>query len=382
MSTEKTGQVEAVEPMEHAAEVAPEAVAEPAGAEAHAEAAAAEAPESAAAEPVAAAETTAQEEVAAPAAAAPATEPAAAPLSETPADGFQHETGFDDGDGEGPATPEDAEPVAKGAKDEFTEIAKTIFYALLIALVLRVLFFQPFTIPSASMEPNLYEGDYIIVSKWNYGYSRHSIPFSPPVIKGRLFNTAPKRGDIVVFKLPRDNRTDYIKRVVGLPGDKIQVRNDRLFINGAAVGDQDAGPIRVSSQFGESFEARKVRETLPGGKTFMTQDWAPDAPADNTGVYTVPAGCYFMMGDNRDNSVDSRFNPGIPTYGRIQDKCGWDSSLDVYVPQQLGVGFVPAENLVGKADLILFSWTPGASLWKPWTWFTHLRPSRFFTVLK
>jgi signal peptidase I len=272
--------------------------------------------------------------------------------------------------------------VAKGAKDEFTEIAKTILYALMIALVLRVLFFQPFTIPSASMEPNLYEGDYIIVSKWNYGYSRHSMPLSPPLFKGRLFNTAPKRGDIVVFKLPREPRVDYIKRVIGLPGDKIQVRNDQLYINGQAVKDVPIGPITVSQAFGEPFTAQKVGETLPNGKTFATQDYSPEGGADNTGVYTVPQGCYFMMGDNRDNSVDSRFNPGIPAYGKVKDQCGWDSSLDVFVSPQLGVGFVPAENLVGKADLILLSWSPGASLWKPWTWFTHLRPSRFFTLLK
>jgi len=255
---------------------------------------------------------------------------------------------------------EDDDPtVKKSAKDEFTEIAKTIFYALLIALVLRILLFQPFTIPSASMEPNLYEGDYIIVSKWDYGYSRHSIPLSPPVIKGRIFGSAPQRGDIVVFKLPRDNKTDYIKRLIGLPGDRIQMRDNRLYINDRPVEDVVRGPIDVDTGYGFRSQALAARETLPNGRTFTIQDFGPGGRLDSTGVYTVPPGHYFMMGDNRDNSIDSR----VPV-------------------QEGGVDLVPAENLVGKANVILFSWKPGASLWKPWTWFTHLRPSRFFTVLK
>ena len=252
----------------------------------------------------------------------------------------------------------DDRDVKKSAKDEFTEIAKTIFYALLIALVLRVLLFQPFTIPSASMEPNLYEGDYIIVSKWNYGYSKHSIPLSPPIIKGRLFGSEPQRGDIVVFKLPRDNKTDYIKRLIGLPGDRIQMRDNRLYINDKLVPDVLVGPVDVDLGQGFTSQATALRETLPNGRTFTIQDFGPGGRLDSTGVYTVPAGHYFMMGDNRDNSIDSRVAPFE------------------------GVGLVPAENLVGKANIILFSWKPGASLWKPWTWFTHLRPSRFFNVLK
>ncbi|MBX7247846.1 MAG: signal peptidase I [Caulobacteraceae bacterium] len=252
---------------------------------------------------------------------------------------------------------EDGEP-AKSAKEETWEIAKTIFYALLIALVLRILLFQPFTIPSASMEPNLYEGDYIIVSKWDYGYSRHSIPLSPPLFHGRILGSQPRRGDIVVFKLPRDNKTDYIKRLIGLPGDRIQMRNNLLYINDRPVTDVVQGRVDVDTGYGFERSATTVRETLPGGKQITIQDFGPDGHLDNTGVYTVPAGYYFMMGDNRDNSIDSR------------------------VEQENGVGLVPAENLIGRADIILFSWKPGASLWKPWTWFTHLRPSRFFHSLK
>jgi signal peptidase I len=260
-----------------------------------------------------------------------------------------------------PHTAEEPEADAPKAKDEFVEIAKTIIYALLIAFVLRVFLFQPFTIPSASMEPNLYEGDYIIVSKWSYGYSKYSMsigPWSPPLPSGRLFNTAPKRGDIVVFKLPRDNKTDYIKRVIGLPGDQIQMKNAQLYINGQPVKDAPIGQLKITSAPGVD-TATEFNETLPNGKTIHTQVFPQGSQLDNTDVYTVPTGYYFMMGDNRDDSIDSR----VP-------------------PEYQGVGFVPAENLVGKAQVIMFSWYPGASLWKPWTWFTKLRPSRFFHGLK
>ncbi|WGM47577.1 hypothetical protein KOAAANKH_02456 [Brevundimonas sp. NIBR10] len=244
------------------------------------------------------------------------------------------------------------------AGSETLEIVKTIVFALLIAFVLRVLLFQPFTIPSASMEPNLYEGDYIIVSKWSYGYSKFSsgLPINLPVGEGRIFGSAPARGDIVVFKLPRDDKTDYIKRVIGLPGDHIQMIANKLYINGAAVQDVVIGESEAADVFGPRSVVR-ARETLPGGKSFNTQDFGPGGDLDDTGVYTVPAGYYFMMGDNRDNSIDSR------------------------VEQSAGVGFVPAQNLVGKAQIIAFSWEPGASLLNPVSWFTKIRPSRFFSVL-
>ncbi|WP_428063426.1 signal peptidase I [Brevundimonas sp.] len=241
------------------------------------------------------------------------------------------------------------------AASETGEIFKTIVFALLIAMVLRIFLFQPFTIPSASMEPNLYEGDYIVVSKWSYGFSKHSIPFSPPLFDGRIMGSAPKRGDIVVFKLPRDNKTDFIKRVIGLPGDRIQMIANKLYINDKPVQDVVVTRTEIEDIFGPR-PVTEVRETLPEGKSFMTQDFGPGNDLDDTPVYEVPAGHYFMMGDNRDNSIDSR------------------------VEQSSGVGMVPAENLVGKAQIILFSWKPGSSLWNPVSWF-NVRLDRFFNVL-
>jgi signal peptidase I len=267
-----------------------------------------------------------------------------------------------------------------GAVNETVEIVKTVVYALLIALVLRVLLFQPFTIPSASMEPNLYQGDYIIVSKYSYGYSRHSIPFSPPLFSGRLFFQPPQRGDIVVFKLPRDGHTDYIKRLIGLPGDRIQVKDGLVYINGKPIDRQLATPGVEDMGYGDLRTVGRYYETLPNGRRFLTNSYGNDGQADNTGVYVVPPHCYFMMGDNRDNSADSRFDPGVPPDFQGAT-CPWNASVDQYVNGE-GVGFVPEENLVGRARLILLSWKPGASLIKPWTWITEARPSRFFNVLK
>jgi len=248
-----------------------------------------------------------------------------------------------------------------GFMAELLDIVRTVIYALLIALVVRVFFFQPFTIPSASMEPNLYEGDYIVVSKWSYGYSRHSMPYSPPLFEGRLLDRPAARGDIVVFKRPNNNGegyTDYIKRIIGLPGDTVQMIANRLYVNGELVPDVVVEATQVRGAF-ESQTPIQLRETLPGGHEFRIQDFGPGSPSDDTDAFAIPAGHYFVMGDNRDDSMDSR-----------------------YVWEAGGVGLVPHENLVGKAQIILFSWTPGARLAQPWTWFTHVRTDRFFTDLE
>jgi signal peptidase I len=269
-----------------------------------------------------------------------------------------------------------------GLIHETVEIIKTVIYALLIALFIRVIFFQPFTIPSASMEPNLYEGDYIIVSKWSYGWSRHSILFSPPIMKGRIFFNPPHRGDIIVFKLPRDGHTDYIKRLVGLPGDRIQMRAGQLYINDKLVPERYIGAGKIATRTGLPEPIARLEETNPDGRKYVVQDYGRSEGADNTDVYTVPARCYFMMGDNRDNSADSRFDPGLAPEDPRLGGCGWNSRWDEKLGYEQGVGFVPQENLVGKAQIIMLSWTPDASIFKPWTWFTEARPSRFFKLLK
>ncbi|MFN9926869.1 MAG: signal peptidase I [Phenylobacterium sp.] len=249
-------------------------------------------------------------------------------------------------------------PHKSGALNELVEIIKTVVYALLIALVLRVVFFQPFTIPSASMEPNLYEGDYIIVSKWSYGYSRHSIPFSPPLFEGRILGKSPERGDVAVFKLPLDGRTDYVKRIIGLPGDRIQVRDGLLFLNDKQVPREQMSPVDTDLG-GYVREVARFQEKLESGRTYITQDFSTREALDNTQVFVVPEGHYFAMGDNRDNSTDSRVDPA-----------------------NMGVGMIPADHLVGKAQIIMLSWKPEASIFQPWTWILDARPSRFFKILK
>ncbi|MGZ3298807.1 MAG: signal peptidase I, partial [Asticcacaulis sp.] len=199
-----------------------------------------------------------------------------------------------------------------------------------------------------------------IVSKWNYGISKYSLPLALPVIKGRIFNTLPKRGDVVVFKLPRDNKTDFIKRVVGLPGDRVQMKDDQLYINGQAVPNTQIGPVKAADaeqEYGTD-TAMEYSETLPNGRTHTMQDIVKDGAVDNTDVYVVPAHHYFMMGDNRDNSEDSRF-PMVTG----------------------GVDYVPEENLEGRAVMVLMSWKEGSSLWKPWTWL-NFHWDRFFKGIK
>ncbi len=232
------------------------------------------------------------------------------------------------------------------------ENVKTIGVALLIALVIRAFFFQPFNIPSGSMKNTLLVGDYLFVSKYAYGYSRHSLPFSPPLFEGRVLGSAPERGDIAVFKLPRDGRTDYIKRVVGLPGDQIQMREGALFINGEAVERSRIDDFVETDSYGNVRRIARYREILPNGVSYDTLDETPNGRGDNTPVFTVPAGHYFMMGDNRDNSSDSR--------------------------EPMGVGFVPAENLVGRAELLFFSTNSTAAFWEVWKWPQAIRWARLF----
>ncbi|WP_293901414.1 signal peptidase I [Phenylobacterium sp.] len=246
-----------------------------------------------------------------------------------------------------------AAPPRKSFRQEAVETIKTVVYALLIAFVLRVGLFEPFTIPSASMEPGLLTGDYIIATKWNYGWSRYSIPLNPPLFHGRVlqFGQGPQRGDVVVFKLPRDPSETYVKRLIGLPGDRVQVKGGVVFVNDKMIVRTPAGDTQDPEEPG--LTVAQFRETRADGKPYVTFDRGPDGDLDNTDVYVVPEGYYFMMGDNRDNSSDSRVNPAVG-----------------------GVGYVPAENLIGKVRIVLVAWKGGASLFNPITWVARFDPSR------
>ena len=232
------------------------------------------------------------------------------------------------------------------------ETVKVIIQALILALLIRTFLFQPFNIPSGSMKNTLLIGDYLFVSKFSYGFSRYSVPFGFIPFSGRFWAEEPERGDVAVFKLPRDNSTDYIKRVIGLPGDKIQIVDGELKINGKTVKREKIGDFEDKNYFGETTKVTRYRETLPNGVSYDTLDLRDNSPLDNTSVYEVPDGHYFMMGDNRDNSTDSR------------------------VLTQ--VGFVPFDNFVGRAEILFFSLDEGSSAWQLWKWPWTVRWERIF----
>jgi signal peptidase I len=191
----------------------------------------------------------------------------------------------------------------------------------------------------------------------------------------------PHRQQIVVFRAPLPENPDYIKRLIGLPGDKIQMRAGALNVNGVAVPQRQVATATAHDR-GFPEQVAWMRETNPEGRNYLIQDHGRNEAADNTGVYVVPPHCYFMMGDNRDNSSDSRFDPGLAPEDPKLGGCGWDSRLDAALNYDTGVGFVPEDNLVGKAQIIILSWNENASIFKPWTWVTDIRPDRFFRLLK
>lgn len=239
------------------------------------------------------------------------------------------------------------------AREELGELFKTALIAIVLAMIIRTFLFEPFNIPSGSMKPTLLVGDYLFVNKPAYGYSRYSFPFGFAPLSGRVWDKEPARGDVIVFKLPSDTSIDYIKRLVGLPGETVQVRRGRLYINGEIVPREALGVRQVTNGMGQSVTTTEYIETLPGGALHSIYEEGDDGPLDDTPLYTVPVGHYFMMGDNRDNSKDSRV--------------------------QNGVGFVPFENMVGRADFVFFSTDGSASLFEFWKWPWALRYERFFT---
>ena len=236
------------------------------------------------------------------------------------------------------------------------ETARVIFHALIIAAIIRTFLFQPFNIPSGSMKATLLVGDYLFVSKFSYGYSRYSLPFSPPLFNGRIFGSSPERGDVVVFRLPKDDSTDYIKRVIGLPGDRVQIIRGVLHLNGQAVPRERAPEWIETEETAVPTPVRRWKETLPNGVSYYTLDLQDNGFLDSTQEYLVPAGNYFMMGDNRDNSTDSRVLNAV--------------------------GYVPFDNIVGRAQIIFFSLGEGERAWEVWRWPWSVRWSRLFSIVR
>lgn len=243
----------------------------------------------------------------------------------------------------------------KREEEGIWETIKVVLQALLLAIILRTFIVQPFSIPSGSMMGTLLVGDYLFVSKYSYGYSRYSFPLGLIPFDGRILEGKPERGDIAVFRLPRDTSIDYIKRVIGLPGDKIQMKNGVVHINGEAVKREKVKDFVGKDESGDEQSISRYREILPNGKTYLTLDLNENGQVDNTPEFTVPEGQYFMMGDNRDGSEDSRYP---------------------------SVGTVPLDNFIGRAEFLFFSVEEGASAWQFWKWPTSLRAGRIFNGLR
>jgi len=251
----------------------------------------------------------------------------------------------------------------KKSKDEKSkggigELFSTVLWALGIAFVLRTFIFQPFHIPTGSMAPGLMPGDYIITSKYSVGYGKYAAtPFPFPVNEGRLFEKEPKRGDVIVFK-PEGSKITFIKRVVGLPGDQVQMKEGRLYLNGEPVPVVMSGKYDYMNRHKKTENGDLITETFPDGRTHDVLDTQKDNPLDQTKVQTVPSGYYFLMGDNRDHSLDSR----------VSSSKG-------------GAGMVPKENIIGRAEIVLLSVNEDFVLFKPWTWL-NVRKDRWFKDIR
>jgi signal peptidase I len=286
---------------------------------------------------------------------------------------------------------------ASGAFSEFWEIVKTLLWAAIIAIVIRTFAYEPFNIPSGSMVPTLLEGDYLFVSKMAYGYSKFSFPGGLVPVEGRIWEGEPKRGEVAVFRPPREPDTDFIKRIIGLPGDRIQMRQGVLFINEIAVERQRIADYVDPDRPGDTPKPQYL-ETLPGGVTHRIIEARGDlSDSDDTQTYVVPAGHYFMMGDNRDGSNDSRAlsaanfiasvevgdNQGMElAEAAFNERC-LTGTIDASNKACLGtVGFVPKENLIGPAKILFWSYGSSFRWYNPLTWATALRFDRLLNVIR
>lgn len=261
--------------------------------------------------------------------------------------------------------------------DSIAFVAQFLVLGVLV-LLFRSLILQPFTIPSASMVPTLLVGDYLAVTKYNYGFSRYSFPLSIVPFKGRIFGSLPERGDVVVFRFTHDHSIDFIKRVIGLPGDRIQIQDGKLFVDNNEVPREDRGPYEFVDQDGQSWKGVKYKETLPqtlreDPKHYKVLQVRTDNAPNNTMEYVVPKGCLFMMGDDRDDSLDSRFQGG-----REEGECAAPEGNDFLKSSSEDLGFVPVDNLVGRAQFVFFSIDKRYSWWKFWHWPQEIRWGRFF----
>ena len=242
----------------------------------------------------------------------------------------------------------------KKKEESWGETFRTVLYAILIAGCIRTFLFEPFKIPSGSMYPTLEIGDFLFVSKYTDGYSRYSFPFGKPAFEGRVWLDLPERGDVVVFKFPGDNKTDYIKRVIGLPGDTVQMKNGRLYINGDMVQREEVGKYVIDEYTILPMTYTEYVETLPNGRKHHILEASDDKATDNTVEFKVPENHYFMMGDNRDNSNDSRKD----------------------------VGFVPLDNIEGKARFLFYSHDDKVVWYNPISWIMAIRWERLFNSIK
>lgn len=255
-----------------------------------------------------------------------------------------------------PAAPTSTPAPVLEKKEDWGELGRTAMIAVVLALVIRTFLFEPFNIPSGSMIPNLLVGDYLFVSKYSYGYSRYSFPLGLGGFEGRIAPEEPKRGDVIVFRLPSDTSVDYIKRLIGMPGDTVQVTNGRVYINGKMLERESVGMTEYDNGYGGRSRVIEYVETLPNGVKHTIYEEGDQESLDNTDAFVVPQGHYFFMGDNRDNSRDSRV-------------------MDL-------VGFVPFDNLVGRADRIFFSTNGSAAFYQFWKWPWTIRYDRVFAPIK